>query len=287
MHPLLYIDWNPNPEIFHIGGLSIRWYGLLFVLGFIIGLKIIERMFKHENVNKDWIDPLFMYMLIATLVGARLGHVFFYGWEYFQHHLIEIILPIRHEEGTSMLFGLIKDWEIIGYRGLASHGGAVGILIALWLFSRKVSKKPFLWILDRVAVPTALAGVFIRLGNLMNSEIIGAPTDVLWGFRFLNAGIINPEIPRHPSQIYEALCYLLTFATLMYLYWKTTAKDKLGFLFGVFFFMIFTARFFIEFVKENQEAFEEGMTLNMGQWLSIPFILVGAYFIVKHWKKKA
>lgn len=287
MHPLLYIDWNPNPEIFHIGGLSIRWYGLLFVLGFIIGLKIIERMFKHENVNKDWIDPLFMYMLISTLIGARLGHVFFYGWEYFQNHLLEIILPIHYQKGTSMLFGLIKDWEIIGYRGLASHGGAIGILIALWLFSKRVSKKPILWILDRIAVPTALAGAFIRLGNLMNSEIIGAPTTLPWGFRFLNAGIINPEIPRHPSQIYEALCYLLTFATLLYLYWKTTAKDKRGFLFGVFFLMIFTARFFIEFVKENQEAFEEGMALNMGQWLSIPFILIGAYFVVKHWLKKA
>lgn len=287
MHLLNYIDWNPDPEIFNIGGISIRWYGLLFVSGFIIGTKIMERMFAHERINKEWVEPLFMYMIIATLVGARLGHVFFYDWAYFQHHLLEIILPIRHHEGSSMLFGLIKDWEIIGYRGLASHGGAIGIIIALWLFSKRVSKKPILWILDRIVVPTALAGAFIRLGNLMNSEIIGSPTDLAWGFRFLSAGVVDPETPRHPSQIYEALCYLITFATLMHLYWKTTVKDKLGFLFGVFLVMVFTARFFIEFVKENQEAFEDGMALNMGQWLSIPFVLIGLYFLFRAWQKRA
>lgn len=283
---LHFIDWNPNPEIFNLGGLSVRWYGLLFVSGFIIGLKLMEKMFAHEKVNSEWIDPLFFYMIIATLVGARLGHVLFYDWAYFQHHLIEIFLPIRYEEGASMLWGLIKNWKIIGYAGLASHGGAIGILIALWLFSKRVSKKPLLWILDRIVVPSALAGAFIRLGNLMNSEIIGLPTDLPWGFRFLNAGVIDPETPRHPSQIYEALCYLATFATLMYLYWKTNAKNKLGYLFGIFLVMVFTARFFIEFIKENQEAFEESMALNMGQWLSIPFILIGLYFIIKHRGKK-
>ncbi len=286
MHLLNYIDWQPDPEIFNLFGIfSVRWYGLLFVAGFIIGLKLMEKMFAHERINKDWLDPLFFYVIIATLVGARLGHVFFYGWEYFQNHLIEAFLPIRHHVGKSMLFGLIKDWEVIGYRGLASHGGAIGIIIALWIFSQRVSKKSVLWILDRIVIPTALAGAFIRLGNLMNSEIIGSPTDLPWGFRFLLSGVSDPEVPRHPSQLYESLCYLATFATLMYLYWKTTAKDKLGFLFGVFLVMVFTARFFIEFVKENQEAFEEGMMLNMGQWLSIPFVIVGLYFIVKNLKK--
>lgn len=285
MYLLNYIDWNPSPEIFNVVGISIRWYGLLFVAGFIIGLRLMERMFAHERINKKWLDPLFMYMIFATLIGARLGHVFFYDWAYFQDNLLEIILPIRHHEGASMLFGLIKDWKFIGYAGLASHGGAIGIIIALWIFSKRVSKKSILWILDRIVVPTALAGAFIRLGNLMNSEIIGSPTDLPWGFRFLSAGVIDPETPRHPSQLYESLCYLATFATLMYLYWKTTAKDKLGFLFGVFLVMVFTARFFIEFVKENQEAFEDGMALNMGQWLSIPFIVIGFYFVVKHRKK--
>ncbi len=285
MHLLYSIDWQPSPEIFHIGGLSVRWYGFFFLAGFVIGLKLMERMFAHERVNKEWLDPLFFYVIFATLIGARLGHVFFYGWEYFQHHLIEIILPIRHQIGASMFWGLIKDWKFIGYAGLASHGGAIGIIIALWLFSKKISKKPVLWILDRIVVPTALAGAFIRLGNLMNSEIIGSPTDLPWGFRFLLSGVENPELPRHPSQLYESLCYFATFITLMYLYWKTSAKDKLGYLLGVFFVMVFASRFLIEFVKENQEAFEEGMMLNMGQWLSIPFILIGVYLIVRNRKK--
>ncbi len=285
MHLLNYIDWQPSPEIFNLFGFSIRWYGLLFVAGFIIGLKLMEKMFAHERINKAWLDPLFFYVIIATLIGARLGHVIFYDWEYFQHHLVEVLLPIRYHVGSSMLWGLIKDWKFIGYAGLASHGGAIGIIIALWIFSQRVSKKSVLWILDRIVIPTALAGAFIRLGNLMNSEIIGSPTDLPWGFRFLLSGVSDPEVPRHPSQLYESLCYLTTFATLTYLYWKTTAKDKLGLLFGVFLVMIFTARFFIEFVKENQEAFENGMVLNMGQWLSIPFVLVGLYFIVKNLKK--
>ncbi len=286
MHLLYTIDWQPSPEIFNLFGFSVRWYGLLFVAGFIIGLKLMEKMFAHERINKEWLDPLFFYVIIATLIGARLGHVFFYGWEYFQHHIIEIFLPIRHQEGASMLFGLIKDWKFIGYAGLASHGGAIGIIIALWIFSQRISKKSVLWILDRVVIPTALAGAFIRLGNLMNSEIIGSPTDLPWGFRFLLSGVSAPEVPRHPAQLYESLCYFATFAALMYLYWKTSAKDKLGYLLGVFFVMVFTARFFIEFVKENQEAFEEGMTLNMGQWLSIPFVLIGLFLIFRHWKNK-
>lgn len=278
---LQYINWEPSQEIFSLGFISIRWYGLLFVLGFIIGLQLMARMFAHERVNKKWLDPLFMYMLVATFIGARLGHVFFYGWDYFQHHLLEILLPIREAEGASMFWGLVKGWKLVGYAGLASHGAAIGIIVALWFFSHRVSKKPIWWILDRVVVTVALAGVFIRLGNLMNSEIIGLPTELPWGFRFLKAGVADPMTPRHPSQLYEAICYLITFATLMYMYWRTQAKEKLGLLFGVFLVMVFTARFFIEFLKENQESFESGMTLNMGQWLSIPFVLIGLYFIFR------
>lgn len=281
---LIYIDWNPDPEIFNFLGFSVRWYGLLFVLGFIVGLRLMERMLIKDVGHKDWLDPLFLYMILATLIGARLGHVFFYDWTYFQHHLLEIILPIRREEGASMLFGLIKNWKLIGYAGLASHGGAIGILIALYFFSKRVSHKSMLWILDRVVITVALAGAFIRLGNLMNSEIIGLPTELPWGFRFLRAYVEDPTIPRHPSQLYEAICYLVTFAVLAHMYWKTKAKEKIGLLFGIFLVMVFTARFFIEFLKENQEAFEDAMTLNMGQWLSIPFILLGLYFILRKGK---
>lgn len=278
---LHYINWEPNTEIFHIGFISIRWYGLLFVLGFIIGLRIMSKMFTSEGINKNWLDPLFMYVLTATFLGARLGHVFFYGWEYFQHHLLEILLPVKEIKGSSIFWGLIKGWKFTGYAGLASHGAAIGIIFALWLFSIRISKKPIWWILDRVVITVALAGFFIRLGNLMNSEIIGLPTELPWGFRFLKANIADPSTPRHPSQLYEAICYLMIFAILMYMYWKTNAKEKLGLLFGTFLLLVFTARFFIEFIKENQESFESGMTLNMGQWLSIPFILIGLFFILR------
>lgn len=253
-----FIHWNINPEIFSLGPLSIRWYGLLFASGFLIGYYICEKMLKSENVQQKWIDSLFFYMIIATVIGARLGHVIFYGWDYYSQNISEIF----------------KVW----HGGLASHGGAMGIIIALFIYSKKVSKRTMLWALDRVIVPTALVAAFIRTGNLMNSEIYGIETTGAWGFIFERNG---ETVAKHPTQLYEALAYLASFVVMIYLYWKTNSKDRPGVLLGAFFIMMFSARFFIEFIKENQESFESGMVLNMGQWLSIPFILVGAYLVYR------
>ncbi len=263
------------PVLFpEVGPWPIRYYGLLFVAGFLIGLKIMEKMLQKDQVPAEWLDPLFVYMFVATLVGARLGHVFFYDWAYYQNHIGEIFLPFSSGEFT-------------GFTGLASHGAAVGIIFSLWLFSKRVSKKSVLWILDRIVVTVALAGMFIRLGNFANSEIFGVATNLPWGVRFLQSGYADAEIPRHPTQIYEALCYLVSFVILSYMYWLTKAKEKLGLLFGSFLVLIFTARFFIEFVKEDQKAFEADMMLNMGQWLSVPFIIVGLYFMFRKSKENA
>jgi prolipoprotein diacylglyceryl transferase len=258
---LLSIQWDISPEIFKLGPLSIRWYGLLFAAAFLLGYNLVERMFKRDGIKIEWLDKLFMYTMIATIVGARFGHVFFYGWDFYSQHPGEIL----------------KVW----HGGLASHGAAIGIITALWFYSKKISKKSILWILDYVVIPVAIAGCFIRLGNLMNSEIIGTVSDVPWAFQFIHASVKDPMTPRHPAQLYESICYLISFGILMYMYWKTDAKKKEGMIFGSFLVLIFTARFFIEFIKENQEAFEEGMTLNMGQLLSIPFVLAGSFFIIR------
>ncbi len=265
-----YINWNPSPEIFQIFGISIRWYGLLFAVAFLMGYKVTEKMFKHEGLSQEWLDKLFIYVMVATIVGARLGHCLFYDFAYFKDNILEIFLPFRFH----------PSFKFTGFQGLASHGAAIGIVSALLYYSKQVSKKSVFWILDRVVLPIALAGFFIRMGNLMNSEIIGVQTDMPWGFKFLRAGVEDPQVPRHPSQLYEALWYLLSFGLLSYMYWKTNVKEKYGILFGSFLILIFAARFLIEFVKENQEAFEEGMALNMGQILSIPFIFVGVFVIV-------
>lgn len=249
-----FIHWNVNPEIFQLGPFSVRWYGFLFASGFLLGYYIGERMLKSENVSQKWIDSLFFYIIIATIVGARLGHVFFYGWDYYSQHPAEIFM--------------------VWHGGLASHGGTLGILIALIIHSKLITKRSVLWTLDRVVVPTALVAAFIRLGNLMNSEIYGIQTSLPWGFIFERNG---ETVAKHPTQIYEALAYLITFAVLMFMYWKTRAKYREGMIFGLFFTAIFGARFLIEFIKEDQEAFEAGMALNMGQWLSIPFVLGGLY----------
>jgi prolipoprotein diacylglyceryl transferase len=266
----LFIEWNVSPEIFNLGVLSIRWYGLLFALGFVFGYKIEEKMFQSERLSSKWLDKLWIYVAVATVIGARLGHCIFYDWAYYQEHILEMVLPFR----------FYPAFKFTGFQGLASHGAAIGIILGLWYYSRKISKKSILWILDRAVVPIALAGFCIRMGNLMNSEIIGLPTEMPWGFRFINAsGIDDPMTPRHPSQLYEAICYLISFGVLMALYWRTNARDRQGFLFGMFLILIFTCRFCIEFLKENQEAFEATMVLNMGQMLSIPFVLAGIYII--------
>ena len=181
----------------------------------------------------------------------------------------QMILPVR----------FTPEFKFTGYQGLASHGAAIGIIVGLWYYSRRVTKKSIFWILDRAVIPIALAGFFIRMGNLMNSEIVGLPTSVPWGFRFVNSGLQNPELPRHPTQLYEAICYLISFGILMYLYWRTNVKKHMGFIFGAFLILIFIARFIIEFAKEVQEPWEVGMPLNMGQILSIPFVLVGIFML--------
>ena len=264
----LYINWNVNPEIFDIG-ISVRYYGLLFALAFIFGYKVEEKIFRSEGLPMPWLDKLWIYVAIATIVGARLGHCIFYDWTYYSAHPLEMILPVR----------FTPEFKFTGYQGLASHGAAIGIIAGLWYYSKKVSKKSIFWILDRAVIPIALAGFFIRMGNLMNSEIVGLPTELPWGFRFVNSGLDHPELPRHPAQLYEALCYLVSFFVLMYLYWKTSVKKRMGFIFGSFLILIFTARFVIEFVKEVQEPWEADMVLDMGQILSIPFILVGIFML--------
>lgn len=258
MDILAFIHWNVSPEIFSLGPIHVRWYGLLFAIGFLFGYNHGEKMFKFEGIDLKWLESLFIYLIVATVVGARLGHVFFYGWEYYSQHPIEIFYV----------------WQ----GGLASHGGVLGIIVAMILWSRKVSKRSILWVLDRVVVPSILVAALIRLGNLMNSEIYGVQTSLPWGFIFER----NQEtVPKHPTQLYEALAYLITFAVIQYMYWKTKARDLQGMLVGVFFIMVFTARFFVEFIKEDQEAFEAGMALNMGQWLSIPFVIAGIVLVVR------
>jgi len=261
-----FITWTANPILFH-HGITIRWYGVMFIIGFFFGYKIMERMFRHEGAPEKWLGTLLIYLVVATIVGARLGHVFFYAWDYYSQHPIEILYT----------------WE----GGLASHGGTIGILVAMILFSILVTKKSPLWVLDKLVVPIALVGALIRFGNLMNHEIYGHPTDLPWGFRFvqnLGAWMNGAEpvfsLPSHPTQIYEALCYLALFGLLMWMYWKKNAQERPGLLFGVFFVVLFSSRFLIEFVKNPQEEFEVGMTLNMGQWLSIPFIVAGIGLII-------
>jgi len=255
---LNFIHWNVNPEIFQLGPFSVRWYGLLFASGFLIGYYIGEKMLRSENVPQKWIDSVFFYIIIATIVGARLGHVFFYGWDYYSQNPSEIF----------------KVW----HGGLSSHGGTLGIFIAIIIYSKVVTKRSIFWILDRIVVPTALVAAFIRLGNLMNSEIYGIQTSLPWGFIFERNG---ETVPKHPTQLYEASAYLVTFVVLTYMYWKTKAKNREGLIFGLFFMFIFGARFLIEFIKEDQEAFEAGMALNMGQWLSIPFVLGGLFLAIR------
>ena len=262
---LLSIVWNVDPTIFELGPFEVRWYGLLFAAGFLLGFSIIDKMFKLENIPDTWADKLLIYMMLAVVLGARFGHVFFYDWPYYSQNPSEIL----------------KIW----HGGLASHGAAIGIVVALLLFSKYVSKRSPLWVFDRIMVVVALGAFFIRIGNFMNSEIFGFPTDVAWGVEFVRAKAFYPLVARHPTQFYEAIAYFSVFILLMFVYFKTELKKKEGFMFGLFLIFAFAARFLIEFLKENQEAFEDGMALNMGQLLSIPFFLAGFYFIFRKNKK--
>jgi prolipoprotein diacylglyceryl transferase len=254
MNFLGYVNWNISPEIFSFGFLTLRWYGILFATGFVVGYRIMEWVFKNENIDLKILDSLTMTMVLSTVIGARLGHCLFYSPEYYLLNPIEIL----------------KVWE----GGLASHGAGVGIIIGLYIFTKKFPHIKLLWILDRIVITIALAGMFIRLGNLMNSEIFGLETNLPWAFVFQNID----DLPRHPTQIYEAFSYLLVFIFLIFKYAKEKVNTKNGELFGLFLIGIFGARFIVEYFKENQVPFEDILPINMGQILSIPFVLVGIYF---------
>lgn len=264
---LLYINWNINPEIFRIEGFALRYYSVLFAIAFLLGFTLMKKMYQKEGLDTQHLNPLLIYIVAGTIIGARLGQVFFYEFGYFKNHLLEIIFPFRISN---------KGFEWTGYQGLASHGGAIGILIALTLYCRKYHED-FLSVMDKLVVAVSLAGFFIRTGNLFNSEIIGKPTDVSWAFVFERVDLL----PRHPSQVYEAIAYLFVFCILWFLYQKRGTQLKKGFLFGLFLLLVFTARFLIEFSKENQEVFENALPINMGQILSLPFIALGIYFILR------
>ena len=263
------ISWDFNPEIFSIGNHGVRWYGLMIALGLYTGYMIFKRYLRGDKLTPEMVDSLLVYFAIAGIVGARLGHCFFYEPEYFLKNPLEII----------------KIWK----GGLASHGWALGILVALWLYYRKYKISP-LWLMDRIVIVVALLAAFIRIGNFFNSEIYGLPTSLPWGVEFVRdrlydstTGALLPTVPRHPTQLYEALSYLLIFIVSFVFYRKRNMKIRDGFMFGVFMIALFSARFLIEFVKNDQVAFEAGMSFNMGQLLSLPFIIAGIVIIV--WTK--
>lgn len=263
------IVWNVSPDIIS-SPITLRWYSLMFAIGFLIGYEIVSRMFRHEGAPERWLGYLLLWVMGGTIIGARLGHVFFYAWDYYGSHPADIV----------------KIWE----GGLASHGGAIGVIVAVLLFSLITTRRSPLWTFDRLVVPIALVGGLIRLGNLFNSEIFGGPTDLPWGMMFVRSREwheMYQGVACHPTQIYEALCYFALFGLLMWMYWKRNAERRPGLIFGVFLVGIFLPRFFIEFIKNDQVAFEHAMTLNMGQWLSIPFVLAGIFFIVRAMMRQA
>jgi prolipoprotein diacylglyceryl transferase len=363
-----YVIWNVTPQLIDLGRFEIRYYSLLFALGFIIGYIILLRIFRKQGLSVDLLDRLTIYMVISTIIGARFGHCLFYEFDYYIKHPLEIILPWRGSIGA--------DFKFTGFQGLASHGAGIGILLGIYLFARK-TKSSYLWTMDMIVIVTALAGSFIRLGNLMNSEIYGNPTKSNYGFVFtqdltrllteqykgtihnvsfhkINTDIMKGKegvplqmdiefarqikdenvakrfgdinlhndltrydfdrnvfllqedslnykierrdrrlwlrtqiggLPRHPSQIYEAVTYLFIFLLLLYIFYRYEKRLRNGFIFGMFLFLVFAARFFIEFLKQNQESFEDSMSLNMGQILSIPFVIAGLSLIILKWPK--
>ena len=296
----LNMVWNPTEGI-DLGFFMIRFYSLMFVIAFGLGWYITKKIFDREGEPVEKLDSLFIYTIFATLLGARLGHVFFYDWNYYKDNLAEILLPFRFD-----------PFEFTGFSGLASHGAAIAIIITMYFFSKKIMQRPILWVLDRIVIPVASGAIFVRLGNFFNSEIIGHETTSPFGIRFLHdkfskseittmTGIPNPKeaysavvhdpkfasilemVPaKHPTQLYEAFCYIFVFAILFYAYWKTDARLKQGFLLGLFLILLWTVRFFVEFIKESQGGFEgENPILSTGQWLSIPFIIAGIVLVLR------
>lgn len=315
MTHFLQIVWNPSEGI-HLGSFTLHFYSLMFVVAFVLGWFVMKPIYKRENEPMEKLDSLLIYMVLAILIGARLGDVIFYNWSsYYPDHLLEIFLPIR-ENPNATLFYFIKGWEFTGFRGLASHGAAIAVIITMYFYTTKILKRPVLWILDRVVIPVASGAIFVRLGNFFNSEIYGPIVSgkPFYGVKFIREDefwmdkniyqltqnndlnkaykLIETDpkfvetlnaIPfRHPSQLYEAFGYIFVFAILFFLYWKTDARQKQGFLFGMFLIMLFSVRILVEFVKESQGGFESALgLLSTGQWLSIPFIIVGAYFVFR------
>ena len=274
---LLYIVWDPSEVIFHIGSFGVRWYSMCWLIGLALAYFIVKRLYKEQKVKDELFDPLFLYCFIGILVGARLGHCLFYEpevWLSSWQRVMEIFIPIRHLADGS--------WKFVGYQGLASHGGTLGLMIALWLYKRHTGMR--LWhVLDNIAIATPITACFIRLGNLMNSEIVGKVTDVPWAFIFAAGDPAIAHQPRHPGQLYEAIAYFCFFFIGWWFYRKHPNKVGTGFFFGLCLTLIFTFRFFIEYTKEAQVDFESGMFFNMGQLLSVPFILLGLWSM---WRSK-
>ena len=272
---LLYITWNPSIDAFHIGSLTFRWYSLCWLIGLAVAYFVVKKLYKDQKIPDEKFDPLFIYCFLGILIGARLGHCIFYQPEYYLtsvNGFIEMLLPIQHTA---------EGWKMTGYEGLASHGGTLGIILALLLYV-KHKKVPLWQVLDNIAIATGITACFIRLGNLMNSEIIGNVTTMPWAFEFVQ----RDGLPRHPAQLYEAIAYLLLFFIMLWLYRRQQKRVGTGFYFGLCLTYIFAFRFFVEFVKKEQVAFEQGMPLDMGQLLSIPFIIVGGYYMWRAMKCK-
>ena len=274
---LNYILWNPDVEAFHLFGFSVRWYSLCWLIGLVLAYFIVQRLYKQQKIKDELFDPLFLYCFFGILLGARLGHCLFYQPEYYLtswQHFIEMIVPIH--------FLPAGGWKFVGYEGLASHGGTIGLIVALYLYYRRTQLN--LWqVLDNIAIATPITACFIRLGNLMNSEIIGKVTDVPWAFIFERVD----KMPRHPGQLYEAIAYFVFFFVGIWLYRKHPQRVGTGFFFGLCLTLIFTFRFFIEYTKDIQVDFESGMPLNMGQILSLPFIAIGIYCMRRKGKGQA
>ena len=275
MNILSYILWNPSLEAFHLGPIGFRWYSLCWLVGLLLAYLVVKRLFKEQQIKDELFDPLFLYCFMGILIGARLGHCIFYQPDYFLTSwkgFIEMLLPIHIDQYGS--------WHMTGYQGLASHGGTLGLILALLLYVKHTGVG--LWrVMDNIAIATGITASFIRLGNLMNSEIIGRVTDVPWAFIFERVDML----PRHPGQLYEAIAYAVLFMLMWFIYRRRPQFVGTGFFFGLCLSYIFTFRFFIEYTKEVQEAFEEGMLFDMGQLLSVPFVLIGAWYMLKGWQK--
>ncbi|EDM44824.1 prolipoprotein diacylglyceryl transferase [unidentified eubacterium SCB49] len=264
--------WDPSKGI-DLGFFMVRYYSLMFVIAFTLGWFITKKIFAREKISHEKLDSLFIYMVLAILIGARMGHVIFYQPELISQDFFSVFLP----------FSFVPEFEYTGFQGLASHGAAIGVIIAMFIYSKKVLKKPVLWILDRVVIAVASGAIFVRLGNFINSEIIGKATGTDFGVVFVQLG---EDFARHPAQLYESFGYVFVFLILWFIYWKTDKRHYLGFLFGSFLVLLWLVRFFVEFIKEAQVDDRADWLLNTGQWLSIPFILFGIYMVVASSKKK-